>query len=391
MAETHSSSVVNTAEVGDNRHVQEPHELLRPVSRPVLMSGNFLQHAVQNGGIPYQSQVPFHASNSDDLFHPISGRPSSIPYVLPDVPLPQNPRLQHAYIQPLDTFHRNRTFQRDIPPHMRPNSPNLLPSVSLPQPYIPINQPYIPNDQSHYPIPHQHPPLPFMQPSFATAPPPFISHVPPNVPHYSPPFAHPYPPPSFPNPPIQYVYCLPPPNSQASPFSQSKTLPSVTHISILTSKSDFYAWDEGVTSLLQHLGLLGHILDPGKPLDHSRPDRVPVPEPVLTAMPTPQELAASKRWWEDDNVAQHVLMARLGSTLRGLVPSSSIANRSARTIYSTLTQYFGLSSFADGSELHRSLNDSTCTAGRVQEYVSKWRVGVARLSSALMYCLRSDS
>src|ERR1700678_4522881 len=47
-----------------------------------------------------------------------------------------------------------------------------------------------------------------------------------------------------------------------------------------------------------------------------------------------------------------------------------------------VTQYFGLSSFADGSELHRSLNDSTCTAGRVQEYVSKWRVGVARLSSA---------
>src|ERR1700678_887422 len=74
-------------------------------------------------------------------------------------------------------------------------------------------------------------------------------------------------------------------------------------------------------------------------------------------------------------------MARLGSTPRGLIPSSSIANRSARTIYSTLTQYFGLRSFADGSELHRSLNDSVCTAGRVQEYVSKWRVGVAWLNS----------
>jgi hypothetical protein len=75
-------------------------------------------------------------------------------------------------------------------------------------------------------------------------------------------------------------------------------------------------------------------------------------------------------------------MAKLGSTPCSLIPSSSIANRSARAIYSTLTQYFGLRSFADGSELHRSLNDSICTAGRVQEYVSKWHVGVARLNSA---------
>src|ERR1700678_3620282 len=75
-------------------------------------------------------------------------------------------------------------------------------------------------------------------------------------------------------------------------------------------------------------------------------------------------------------------MARLGSTPHGLIPSSSIAHCSARTIYSMLTQYFGLCSFADGSELHCSLNDSVCTAGRVQEYVSKWRVGVARLNSA---------
>jgi hypothetical protein len=59
----------------------------------------------------------------------------------------------------------------------------------------------------------------------------------------------------------------------------------------------------------------------------------------------------------------------------------SIANCSAWTIYSTLTQYFGLRSFADGSELYRSLNNSVCTPGHVQEYVSKCHVGVARLNS----------
>jgi len=33
------------------------------------------------------------------------------------------------------------------------------------------------------------------------------------------------------------------------------------HISLLNSKPNFHTWDEGVTSLLCHLGLLGHILD----------------------------------------------------------------------------------------------------------------------------------
>ena len=103
-------------------------------------------------------------------------------------------------------------------------------------------------------------------------------------------------------------------------------LPSVSHISLLNSKSDFHTWDEGVTLLLCHLGLLGHILDPSEPLDPSRPDRVPLPEPVLPASPTPAKLTAFTHWWDNDNVAQHVLIARIGSTPRGLLPSSNIAN-----------------------------------------------------------------
>jgi len=123
-------------------------------------------------------------------------------------------------------------------------------------------------------------------------------------------------------------------------------------------------------------------LDPLEPLDPSRPDRVPFPEPILPASPTPAELTAFMRWWDDDNIAQHVLIARLGSTPRGLLPSSSIANRSAWSIYSTLAHYYGLCSWSDGSELLNTLNASICTPGHVQEYVSKWRTGISRLWSA---------
>jgi hypothetical protein len=46
------------------------------------------------------------------------------------------------------------------------------------------------------------------------------------------------------------------------------------HIPILTSKLDFFAWDESVTSLLRAHGLLGHILDPTETLNLMRPDWV---------------------------------------------------------------------------------------------------------------------
>jgi len=109
---------------------------------------------------------------------------------------------------------------------------------------------------------------------------------------------------------------------------------------------------------------------------------MPLPEPVLLASPTPAELTAFTRWWDDDNIAQHVLMARLGSTPCGLLPSLNITNRSARSIYSTLTHYYRLCSWSDGSELLNTLNASICTLGRIQEYVSKWRTGISRLRSA---------
>jgi hypothetical protein len=64
-----------------------------------------------------------------------------------------------------------------------------------------------------------------------------------------------YPPDTFSPPP-------PPPLRATSPSpTRSKTLPSVTHVPILTSKHDYFAWDEAVTALIHANDLIGHILD----------------------------------------------------------------------------------------------------------------------------------
>jgi len=343
------------------------------------------------------SQVPFLASYSDDLFNPPLRAPSvsSVPiFSLPEVRFPQN---STAYIQPPDTFSRVRAFRADVPPHFPRTFPNHSSSRPASAPPAP-SSPLLVHNMTNFPVPVFNPlsiQLPYSHRTSSSLPPPFVAPHVPNMPHQpvSNAFSHALPFPSTShNPPVQYVYCLPAPSTPFSaPFQSpshstshisSKTLPSVSHISLLNSKSDFHTWDKGVTSLLRHLGLLGHILDPSEPLDPSRPDRVPLPEPVLSASPTSAELTAFTRWWDNDNVAQHVLIARLGSTPRGLLPSSNIANRSARSIYSTLTHYYGLCSWSDGSELLNTLNTSICTPGRVQEYVSKWRTGISRLRSA---------
>ena len=150
----------------------------------------------------------------------------------------------------------------------------------------------------------------------------------------------------------------------------------------MNSKLDFYAWDEGVNSLIQANGLLGHILDPSVRVDPTRPDLAPSPPPTLTISSSVREIEASNRWWAKDNVAQHILLSRLGTVPRGLLPAANIATRTALSIYKILLHYYGTSNFADCTELLTSLHNSICTAGRVQEFVSKWRTGLSKLQSA---------
>lgn len=164
--------------------------------------------------------------------------------------------------------------------------------------------------------------------------------------------------------------------------ASSKTLPTVSHIPILTSKLDFFAWDEGVTSLIRANGLIGHILNPSEPVNVNRPDRIPTALPILSVPPLPEDITALNRWWDNDNVTQHILVSRLGSTPRGLLPSPNLVTRTALSIYRMLLQYYGTCSFADCTKLMNLLHNTPCVTGRIQEYVSRRRMGISRLQSA---------
>ena len=59
------------------------------------------------------------------------------------------------------------------------------------------------------------------------------------------------------------------------------------------------------------------------------------------------EIEASNRWWTEDNIVQHILISRLGTIPRGLLPASNIVTRTALSIYKLLLQYYGTSNFAD--------------------------------------------
>jgi hypothetical protein len=299
-------------------------------------------------------QTGFTASTSDDVFHPAPGGPSSTLFTLSDVPYNPNPR----YPSQRPVTHLNRPPL----PYRSSFSSYNNPGFNIP-----------PGNLDNYPPVDRGPP-----PSFSSRPHP---HVPIHTE-----FVHPAYIQRPLNPPPLTPACQHCSHSHSSPSHGlpvlSKTLPSVAHITLLTSKLDFFAWEEGVSAVIRANGLIGHILDPSEPLDPSRPDRTPSLAPVLPPTPSPQDLATLNHWWDEDNIAQHILVSRLGAIPLGLLPSPKIFTCTALSIYKALCDYYGTSSYAECTELLSFLQNSVCTSGRVQEYVSKWRTGLSRLQSA---------
>ena len=323
------------------------------------------------------SQGGIIASVSDDLFHPTSHLPSSNTFRLPNVPFNPNPRYnmhnrRGASMYPLPySSYNNPSFSippnspRNLPYSVTPLPTNISPHRLGPPPPIPP-RPFIP-DQHLFNY-HSQPPY------SASA-----SH------HGVYPSTIPFPSSFYPHQEDHHLYRFPSSpisSSTASLHPLSKTLPTVTHIPLLTSKHDFFPWDEGVQALIRANGLIGHILDPSSFVDPSRPDLAPSPVPVLSTSSSPLEIEASNRWWAEDNIAQHILVSRLGAIPRGLLPSSSATTRTALSIYQTLSQYYGTCNFADCTELLNSLQTSACTNGRVSDFVSRWRIGLVKLQSA---------
>jgi hypothetical protein len=252
------------------------------------------------------SQGGMIASSSDNVFHPVSNVPSSYVFSLPDVPL------NHAYNPP-------NMSQRPLPYHS-PFSSYNNPMFTMPRHNL------APPSSTNAPLGAPPPVLPYIRPQsvhkftlfrliilrtciitlnlftnfhnlhiisinlfflrlsinqFIT--PLFLLYIKTRL----------------------YVLLLLPLFFLLLP----KTLPTVMHITVLTSKLDFFPWDEGVTSLIQANNLFGHILDPSVYVDPTRPDLAPKPQPVLSTTSSVRDIEASNCWWADDNIAQHILVS----------------------------------------------------------------------------------
>jgi hypothetical protein len=118
-------------------------------------------------------------------------------------------------------------------------------------------------------------------------------------------------------PPLAPDYFIDPTSFSSVPVvsSSTRSLPTVSHIPLLSRWTDFGAWNNGVCTLLLHLGCLGHISDPPAGSYAALPDQIPTYPPLLSVSPTPPEFSDYKFWWEQDNVASHVLLSRLSSVI----------------------------------------------------------------------------
>ncbi|PPQ83175.1 hypothetical protein CVT26_015506, partial [Gymnopilus dilepis] len=304
----------------------------------------------------------FIASNSDPLFAPTPSGPSSSNFALPRPPFPHNVDRNGAYIHRLRTPQTSPTANRGnyhVPrlhsqtrPHSAPHSSNPNQNFSYPPLY-------------QHAIPHNSLPRPNFNPM-----------------QFFPPYPHPF-------PPVQYVYLpphvpapvhAPPVPASHLPPPSSKSLPVLTSIPILNSKSDFSSWDESVRMFLRHLGVFGHILDPSELRDPSKPHLAFAIQPRLSQPPTHEEITAHMRWLENENMAQYVIFGRLGTQPRQMVPPGE-NERSAREMYLALRRVYGMRSFTDSYALARQLSTMVCSPGGVGDYIAKWRTGLSRLVS----------
>lgn len=177
-----------------------------------------------------------------------------------------------------------------------------------------------------------------------------------------------------------YMHFPPPAPPAVEPQHVPHTLPTTTHISILTGQSDFAVWHDGVKALIRHLKGFGHIASLADPIVPHRPDLNPTDAPVITGQSTQLEIDECTRWWDLDNVVQHVLLARLGPSVRMILPEESV-ERTARDIYQTLKSNYGANRRSEGTNIFLEVLAVRCNPSRLRDYVSAWQNAVTKMRS----------
>jgi hypothetical protein len=292
------------------------------------------------------------------------------------------PRTHQAPISPPET--------RQIP-HRRPSIPYQEPRQNRPRPLYPFDSPYdrqVPrqiNQQSNAYI-HTLPPAasssrnnPFLQPALDTVT-DFYNLYNTNVPTAPPIYF------TNPNHPYPFSPIINQHQQQHYQNSSSPTaLPTVTHIPLLTGRSDWGPWFAAVGNHIGNLSLIPHVCDDPKPDDPFDPSRIPTYPPVITALSTQAELSFWDSWWRSDGIAAHILTSRLSASARSQLPvSNPLAGpqrRTAREVFGHLRRLFGGGDYTSSSALKTQLRNLRCGA-RVVEYVTQWCAGVAQLNDS---------
>ena len=103
-----------------------------------------------------------------------------------------------------------------------------------------------------------------------------------------------------------------------------RSLPTLTHIPILSGRLDFAPWDSGIRLILRSLGLVGHIAIPGDPIDPLQLETLPSYSPNLAQGYGQADLQVYRQWWDRDAIVDHVISTRLSNLVWASIPPDNI-------------------------------------------------------------------
>ena len=90
-------------------------------------------------------------------------------------------------------------------------------------------------------------------------------------------------------------------------YNPATSLPTITHIPLLTGQSDWGPWYAAVGNHIVNLSLTSHVCDDPKAGDPFNPGHIPTHPPVITTLSTQPELTVWDAWWWNDGIAGHIL------------------------------------------------------------------------------------
>ncbi|KAF8186011.1 hypothetical protein BJ912DRAFT_475832 [Pholiota molesta] len=165
--------------------------------------------------------------------------------------------------------------------------------------------------------------------------------------------------------------------SPALPSPSTPALPNTKNIPLLTGRTDWGGWHDGVIALLIHSGVLNHVNSPTiNPGTYYPPNFVPTYPPIVSTLSSVDEKQTSALWWSRDQIASYIILSRLSPTVRNVIPSrdpNSPVQLSARDFYERLKQYYGGGDYGTAMLVAAKLRTWYCGPSvSVSTFITTW-------------------